>query len=165
MDKLWEEVFGSGKELNALQMCFRGLLVFIICWLLIRLSGRRSFGLKTPLDNVIVILLGTLLGRGVVGASPFVPIVAVSTFIVLLHRFVGWLMATNPGFSKIMEGEKILLFNKGNFVLKNMKSALVCKEDVLQGLRNAALTEDINKIEKIYIERNGEISPIKKEKT
>ena len=44
-----------------------------------------------------------------------------------------------------------------------MGKALVCEEKVLQGMRESALTEDLQKIDKIYIERNGEISTIKKD--
>ena len=43
-----------------------------------------------------------------------------------------------------------------------MKKALVCREDLMQGVRKSAMTEDMTKIEKVYMERNGEISPIKK---
>jgi uncharacterized membrane protein YcaP (DUF421 family) len=44
-----------------------------------------------------------------------------------------------------------------------MKKALVCQEDLMQGVRKSALTEDMAKIEKVYMERNGEISAIKKQ--
>jgi hypothetical protein len=43
-----------------------------------------------------------------------------------------------------------------------MKRALVCREDVMQGVRKSALTEDLEKIDKVYMERNGDISAIKK---
>ena len=43
-----------------------------------------------------------------------------------------------------------------------MEKGLVCMEDIMQGVRKSALTEDMEKIEKVYLERNGEISAIKK---
>ncbi|PZF71276.1 DUF421 domain-containing protein [Taibaiella soli] len=161
---LLNDIFGTGKELTTLQMCSRGIIVFIVSWLLIRLSGRRSFGLGTPLDNIIVILLGTLLGRAVVGASPFIPIIAVSTLIVLLHRLAAMLMVRSEKFARLFEGRKIVLFQSGRFQKENMDKGLVCKEDVMQGVRKSALTNDLNDIDKVYMERNGEISPIKKQK-
>jgi len=42
-----------------------------------------------------------------------------------------------------------------------MEKGLVCMEDIMQGVRKSALT-DMEKIEKVYLERNGEISAIKK---
>jgi hypothetical protein len=43
-----------------------------------------------------------------------------------------------------------------------MGKGLVCEEDVMEGVRRSALTEDLETIDKVYIERNGEISAIKK---
>jgi uncharacterized membrane protein YcaP (DUF421 family) len=162
MDHLLTTIFGEGKDLNALQMSSRGIVVFIIALILIRLSGRRSFGLRTPLDNIIAISLGAILSRAVVGASGFVPVVVCCFVIVVLHRIFGGLVVSNTAFGKFIEGDKILLFKDGNFIPQNMKKALVCQEDIMQGVRKATLTEDMNGIDKIYMERNGEISAIKK---
>jgi len=160
--EIFNEIFGDGKDLNALQMSSRGIAVFFIALLLIRLSGRRSFGVRTPLDNIIVILLGAVLSRAVVGASPFVPVVACCFVIVLLHRLFGRLIATSKWFGRVTEGDKILLYENEKFKREEMKRALVCEEDLMQGVRKSALTEDISKIDKVYIERNGDISAIKK---
>lgn len=158
-----ETLFGSGKDLTTLQMCMRGLVVFIITLVLIRISGRRSFGVKAPLDNIVVILLGALLSRAVVGASPFVPIIVVSFMLVILHRAIAWVAVRQPPFHRMLEGEKILLYRNGEFIEEHIKHALVCKEDIMQGVRESALTNDMSKIEAVYIERNGVISVIKRE--
>jgi len=52
-------------------MAARSVVVFVITLLLLRISGRRSFGLRTPLDNIISIILAAVLSRAIVGASPF----------------------------------------------------------------------------------------------
>jgi uncharacterized membrane protein YcaP (DUF421 family) len=156
-------IFGEGKELTLLQMIDRGIIVFFLALVLIRISGRRSFGMHMPLDNIISIILGAILSRAVVGASDFVPVIGVCTAIVLLHRVVGWLIAHHKIMSRLIQGEKILLFEDGTFLTKNMGKALVCEEDVMQGVRRSALTDNLEKIKKIYIERNGEITAIKKE--
>jgi len=156
------KLFGEGKDLTALQMSDRGILMFFIALILIRISGRRSFGVRSPLDNIITISLGAVMSRAIVGASDFVPVVVCCFVIVLLHRLVGWLIANSKPFGRFIEGEKILLFEDGVFLKDNMKKALVCQEDLMQGVRKSALTEDMGKIEKVFMERNGEISAIKK---
>ena len=156
------QIFGTGKDLSILQMTCRTIVVFIIALLLIRISGRRSFGLHTPLDNIITIMLGAVMSRAIVGASDFMPVIAASAILVLIHRFFAYLMVHHPGFSRLMAGEKMLLFKEGNFIERNMDRAQVCKEDILQEVRKAALTEDLHAIEKIYIERNGEVNSVKK---
>src|SRR3984885_2786158 len=115
------KLFGEGKDLNALQMSDRGILMFFIALVLIRISGRRSFGIRSPLDNIITISLGAVMSRAVVGASDFIPVVATCFVIVLMHRFVGWLIARSKAFGRLIEGEKILLFEDGVFLKDNMK--------------------------------------------
>ena len=155
-------LFGEGKDLNTLNMCARAVVVFALALILIRISGRRSFGVKTALDNIIVVLLGAVLSRTVTGASPFVPTVAASLALVLIHRVIGWGLVRSKAFSKFIEGEKIILYTAGQFIEENMEKGLVCKEDIMQGLRKTMHTEDLTRIETVYIERNGEISAVEK---
>lgn len=156
------KIFGSGTDLTIWQMTARAIVVFVITLILIRISGRRSFGLHTPLDNIITIMLGAVMSRAIVGASDFMPVIASSLVLVLIHRFFAWLAVYHPRFSKLMTGEKMLLFEDGDFIEHNMDRAQIGKEDILQELRKSALTEDLQTIEKIYIERNGEINSVKK---
>lgn len=156
------EAFGQDKDINSWQMSIRGLSVFIIALILIRIAGRRSFGIKSPFDNIIGIMLGAILSRAVVGASPFIPIVTTCLVIVIAHRSLGWLVVNNKRFGQLIEGNEILLFEKGKFINENMKKGLVGEADILQGVRKSALTDQLEKIDKIFIERNGEISAIKK---
>src|SRR6185312_4841363 len=157
------EIFGQGKNLNILQMGCRGIVVFFIALVLIRISGRRSFGMHTPLDNIISISLGAVLSRAIVGVSPFVPVVITCLVIVLLHRFLAWLILRSKRVSELVEGNKILIFENGHFIQQNINKALVCEEDIMQGIRRTALTDNLDKIDRVYMERNGEISAIKKE--
>lgn len=160
--ELIKEIFGEGKDLSVWQMSCRGIVVFMIALFLIRVSGRRSFGVRTALDNIISISLGAILSRAVVGASDFVAVVVTCFVIVLLHRFFGRMISVSKKFGRIMEGNKILLYQDGEFIPANLKKALVCEEDIMQSVRKSALTEDLTHIEKVYIERNGEISAIRK---
>jgi len=157
-----EEIFGSGKDLTVIQMSARSVVVFIIALILLRISGRRSFSLRSPLDNIITIILGAVLSRAIVGASPFLPVIAASTVLVLIHRLIAYGIVHHPGFSKLVSGEKILLFKEGDFIKQNMDKALVCTEEVLQEVRKTAQTENLDKIEKIYMEKNGEVNSVKK---
>jgi uncharacterized membrane protein YcaP (DUF421 family) len=160
--KLIIEIFGQGRNLNIFQMGCRGIVVFVIAFVLIRISGRRSFGIRTSLDNIIAITLGATLSRAIVGASPFVPVIITCFAMVFLHRGFGLLISRSSRFAKFVEGNKILLFAHGKFIDSNLKRALLCKEDIMQGIRKSALTDDLAEIDRIYIERNGEISALKK---
>ena len=156
-----QEIFSHEVELTALQMACRATAVFVIAFILIRIAGRRSFGLRTPIDNIIVILLGAILSRAVTGSSPFIPIIFASFVLCLLHRVFGWLFTHYDNFGRLVEGEKITLYENGQFIEKNMKRGLVREEDIMQGVRKATFLDSIDGIDKIYLEHNGEISIVK----
>lgn len=156
-------LFGDHEqELSLLQMTDRAVVVFFLSLLLIRISGRRSFGMRLPLDNIIVILLGAILGRGVVGASPFVPTIAAAAVIVLLHRLLGYLQVKKPSISRFLQGDKILLYDEGKFLPRNMVRALTSQEDIHEALRQNALATDMSEVDQVFLERNGKISVITK---
>ena len=157
------KIFGEGKDLNASQMGCRALVVFVFALVLIRIAGRRSFGLKRSLDNIIVILLGSVLSRAIVGASPFVATIAACLVLVVLHRLCAWAGIHNRLFSKWINGDKIAVYKNGHFLRENMNKALVHKEDVLEEVRLRALTETLDKIDTVYMEKSGELSAVKKD--
>src|ERR1700709_529695 len=113
--EIFMQIFGEGKNLNALQMSSRGIVMFVIALVLIRISGRRSFAVRSPLDNIITISLGAVMSRAIVGASDFVPVVVCCFVIVLLHRMFGRMIAGSKRFGQVMEGDKIVLYEKGKF--------------------------------------------------
>jgi len=67
-----------------------------------------------------------------------------------------------PASGEIMEGKRILLYEDQTFIHVNMNKALVSEEDILQEVRLIKGTENLDKITKIYMEKNGEISVVEK---
>lgn len=152
------DIFGNGGSLNTYQMSFRALIIFFYTLLLMRIAGRRSFGLNAPFDNIIIILLGAVLSRAVVGASPFFPTISASLIISILHRVVGLYCIDRPWFENIIKGEKIMLFQHDKLIPKNLKRSLVSVEDISQEIRYSLNKNSFEGIDSIYMERNGKIS-------
>lgn len=158
-----ERLFGEGQDLTALQMGLRALVMFIVALILIRLSGRRSFGLKMPFDNVIYILLGAILSRAVTGSSPFFSVITAAIVIVLLHRGCAWIALYSDAFGCLIKGDSDILYKNGLLEKKKMKRYFITEKDLREEIRKEGNINDINKVSEIYIERDGCISVIKKE--
>lgn len=158
------QLFGEGENQTVLQMSLRAVVIFIITLILLRIAGRRSFGMKSPFDNIIVILLGAILSRALVGASEFLPTVASATVIAVLHRLGAWIGTLNLRFGVLIKGQKIVLFDQGKLDHENMRRALVSESDLYTSLRNTMNVETFDSIERAYMENNGQISFVRKRK-
>lgn len=155
-------VFGEGKDLDTLQMCSRAIIAFVIALILIRLAGQRTFGKNSAVDNVIIIMLGAVLSRAVVGASPFIPVVCACTAMSLTHRILTWLSMYNHGIGKIVKGEPTCLYRNGSFEEANLKKLLISRKDLMEGVRLRTNADSLDNVDAVYIERNGQISVVKK---
>jgi uncharacterized membrane protein YcaP (DUF421 family) len=161
--ELLSKIFGEGSNLEWWQMCARAAVVFVLSLILIRISGRRSFGMRSAFDNCIAILLGAILARAVIGASPFVPTLMAALTLVILHRLMAWICVRNPKFDRIANGSPMLLFREGKILEKNLDRSLVTEDDIKEGLRQIEKTNDFREIDEMYLERNGRISVVKKQ--
>jgi len=162
--ELIEKIFGVGSDLTVYQMSARAVAVFFVALILLRVAGGRTFGRKSAFDEVIVIILGAVIGRGIVGASPFIPVIAASAAIVILHRLLGWIAIGNHTVGRLIKGEKLLLYSNGASNARNMQRAMISTRDLMESVRIMTNQDTLEDIDEIYIERTGEISVIKKSK-
>jgi uncharacterized membrane protein YcaP (DUF421 family) len=137
-------------------------LVFIIALAMLRLAGKRTFGKQSAADNVIMITLGALMSRAIVGVTAVLPVIAACFAIVLIHRFLAWLCLNHPAIGEIVKGKEISLYKNGEENKKNMQSTLISKEDMMEGMRLQVNSSALEEVSEIIVERNGEISVIKK---
>jgi uncharacterized membrane protein YcaP (DUF421 family) len=156
------QLIGEGKELNIFQMAIRAAMIFIIALALIRFSGRRTFGMLSPFDTVISILLGAILSRAVIGASPFVATIIASVVIVILHRLFAWISLYNDIFGSLIKGKAKIIYEDGKIIRKNMQKFFITDKDLIEGIRLQGNVESLDEIKSAYIERDGKISVIKK---
>ncbi|HVE05803.1 MAG TPA: YetF domain-containing protein [Paraburkholderia sp.] len=154
--------FGSGRDLDPLQMTLRAVVVFVVALVLIRISGRRSFGNRSPFDYVIAILLGATLSRAIVGASPFAATVAASFAMVVMHRALAWLCIRSPRLERLVVGDERVVFSHGQFNEREMHAALLTRTDVYESVRQATGACDLKDVDAAILERNGQVSVIRK---
>ena len=162
MENIINNIWGDGEYLNALQMSIRAFVMFIIALIFIRLGGLRLFSKKSAFDNVIVIMLGAVLARGIVGASPFFSTVAASAIMILIHRLLAFIAVKSDRLCIILKGDHILLFKDGKILWENMKKATISKNDLMESLRLETQQTSLDEIEMAYLETNGRISFITK---
>ena len=159
------QLFGHGPDLNALQMSLRATACFFVALILIRYTGMRVFGIKSAFDICITIMLGAVLARAVVGASPFLPTVAACAALVVIHKIIADISVSNQFISHLVKGKPLSLYKDGILNDKNLRKCSLSFGDVMEEVRLEMNQNSLDNIEEIFMERTGKISVIEKSKT
>jgi uncharacterized membrane protein YcaP (DUF421 family) len=162
MDLYYSSMWGVDDRLDIWHMCARAFIMFFIALALIRIGGMRIFGLKTAFDSILVIMLGAVLGRGIVGASPFFSTVGAGLVMVLVHRLLSYLSVNHTWLGRIVKGEHHRLYQNGKFDEARMKKYGVSKDDIETSVRVELNSNKLEDAEEIRIEKSGELSVIRK---
>jgi len=151
------------KQLTFLQVSLRGIIVFVVTIIVVRLSTKRSLAEKTAFDAVLVVIIGSMLARAINGSGPFFATLGGGFVLVLLHRLFGLAAYYSHGFGILVKGKPAVLVQNGRVQHKNMFWNHISDHDLEEDLRLEAKTEELSKIKTARVERSGDISFIKAE--
>ena len=154
---------GQPKELTLVQTSIRGLIIFIIALILVRVGDRRSLSEKTGFDAVFILLLASILARAINGSGPFFVSIGASIVLMIAHRLCAFAACHSHAFGILIKGRNIILVRDGRIDRKAMNRKLVTQHDLEEDMRLDAQVEDLSKIRVARLERSGDISFIEKE--
>ncbi|GAB3837016.1 DUF421 domain-containing protein [Hymenobacter jeollabukensis] len=152
----------DSRTIEAYQMAARAVLVFFVALALLRLSGKRTFGSNSPFDVVIQVIFGAVLSRAVVAASPLGGTLAACAVLAALHRLLAWAAHRSHFVGRVIKGSSYVLVQEGRIMHGNLRRNNLSRRDLLQGLREAGQTDDLNAIQTARLERDGRISVVLK---
>jgi len=155
--------WGIQENISPFEIAERSAVMFLIALILIRISGMRPFGKGDGVDTIITFLIGAILSRGIVGATPFLSTVISVIVILIIHKIMTKISLFNKRFEQTVKGESFLLYVRGQFIPGNLKRANVSVNDIYEELRIQTKSSTLDKISEIYMERTGELSFIKKD--
>jgi uncharacterized membrane protein YcaP (DUF421 family) len=151
------------KQLTFVQVSLRGVIIFLITLVMVRLSSRRSLAEKTAFDAILLVILASILSRAINGSAGFFTSIGASFILVFLHRFFGWIACRSHAFGKIIKGCPVVIIENGQLKRDAMRENLISDHDLEEDLRLDAETDDIEKIKIARLERSGDVSFIKRE--
>jgi uncharacterized membrane protein YcaP (DUF421 family) len=122
-------------------MAMRAIVVFIATLIFIRISGRRSFGQRSPFDYVVAVLLGATLSRVIVGASPAIPTMVASLAMVLVQRALAW-----SWLESLVVGVEREVYRDGQFNSRQMSAALITRTDIFETARQELNSVDLQDV-------------------
>ena len=151
------------RELTFLQVSLRGVIIFLVTLVLVRISSRRSLAEKTAFDAILLVILASVLSRAINGTAGFFTSIGCSFILVFLHRFFGWIACRYHAFGKLIKGCPVIIVENGQLNRPAMRRNLMSDHDLEEDLRLDAETDDLAKIKIARLERSGDVSFIKRE--
>ncbi|MDF2517264.1 MAG: hypothetical protein K0R59_2560 [Sphingobacterium sp.] len=153
-----ESLFGSGEELSMVQMGMRALIMFMVALFLVRLGGIRILGRKSGVDFVIIIMLGSVLARGIVGASPFMSTVIAGAVMIMVNKILAQVSARLPYLGNLVKGKPAVLYKNDQIQWDQMDRLGVSRTDLLTSLRLETHSKHLDEVDIAFMEPNGRIS-------
>lgn len=161
LSSLITPLFGLGteaKDLSALQLSMRGILVLFVALVLMRIGAKRALAGKTPFDMVLIVIVGSLLSRSINGSGPLFGTIAASFVLVVLHRALAFMAYSWHPLGVAMKGAPGVVFENGHYVTETLRQNHITTHDVAEDLRLDGKTENIEKVRIARVERSGDIS-------
>lgn len=140
----------------------RGLLVYVVMLIVMRVLGKRTVGNFTAFDLLVALMLGEVVDEiiyGDVGIAQGM----VAILVVALAKYVtAWLTYWDHGLNKILEGTPTEMVKNGELVREGLKKELVNEQEVMAALRLQGVS-DVREVKHAYMEVDGILSVIKEE--
>lgn len=146
------------NELLDYGLYLRGIFITLYAIIIFRINLSRLYGNHSPLDFIIFIILGAILGEAIVNNLPLLPSMIVCTLIIGMYRFLTFLTYKNHRIGKYVKGEKITIIKNGKYINVNMAHCRLTTNDVLQALRLQYGINQIKTVKIAILERSGQIS-------
>jgi uncharacterized membrane protein YcaP (DUF421 family) len=168
MDQLWQAFdWALGfhvkpESLTVVQIAVRSLGVYALGWAVLRLARIRLLSRDTAFDVVLGFVLGSTLSRGINGSAPPQTTFIAVVLLVLLHQFLAWLSYRSAAASDFLNGHPQPLIRSGHILPEQMRKQRISPSDLDEELRLRAHTTEPHRIEEARLERNGEISFLKR---
>ena len=152
-----ESVFGTMQHVAWWQECLRAIVIFVYGLMLMRVSGRRTFGRWSALDIVVSIVFGSSLSRALTGNAPFPGTMAAMTVLILLHWVLARCVAKWPAISAMLEGRPIELVRDGRRNHQAMSASAVSRADLEEALHGSGI-ERVSEARTVSLEPSGRIT-------
>src|SRR5215212_4812294 len=145
-----------------MDIVLRAIVLYAFIVLVMRVIGRRELSSMTPFDLVLLIILGDAIQQGLTQDDYSVTgaILAVAT-IATLQVFTSFLSFRSTRARKVLEGEPIVLVDRGELVQRNLERERMTADEIADEMRQQQIAS-LDEVEWGILEANGAISFIKK---
>lgn len=153
----------QAQDLRLAQILLRAVIMFFTVLVLLRLAEKRFLAQRNTLDTLLAFILGSMLARAINGSERFFETIAAGFVLVILHRMLAWACCRYHVIGRYCKGVPQILVENGKIKDEVLLRHHVSQHDLEEDLRLKTGSDEIERIQKAQLERNGEISVKEKE--
>ena len=143
----------------------KAVVIYLVLWLLIRLSGRRTLAQLSTFDFILFLVIGGATQRALIGQDySLINAFVVITTLIVIDVLVGLVERDSSFFRKIVRGVPTILVDDGHLLTGRMRRARVTADEILERARVLHGLETLEQIKYAILEASGEISIIPRDK-
>jgi uncharacterized membrane protein YcaP (DUF421 family) len=135
----------------------RGVCVYAVLIILVRLSGKRTVGQFTPFDLLVVMLISEAVSGSLAGEdTSLVGGLLVAGTLVAVNMLLAFVSTRSQRLEEIVEGVPVLLARDGRIFEQVLKRHRVGRGEVERSLRENDC--ELSQMATVYLEADGQIS-------
>lgn len=143
------------------EFILRGVIVFCVLLVMVRVSGRRTVGQFTPFDLLVVMLLSESVSNSLTGGDDSVAGgLIVAATLVALNMTAAYLSSHSKYMADLLDGSPVLLGRDGKMFDKVLKKCRLSDTEVQEALHEADCK--IEEMAYAFLEADGNITIQKK---
>jgi uncharacterized membrane protein YcaP (DUF421 family) len=145
-----------------MDIVLRAIVLYAFVVFVMRVIGRRELSSLSGFDLVLLIVLGDAIQQGLTQDDYSVTgaVLAIAT-IATLQVLTSYLSYKSRRARKVLEGEPIVLVERGEIVERNMRRERMQPDEIAEEMRQQQIGS-LDEVEWGILEANGSISFIKK---
>ena len=140
----------------------RGLLVYALMLVVIRVMGKRTVGNFTAFDLLVALMLGEVVDEIIYGDVTIAQGVTAIVVVAAARYATAWLTYLNRRLGQVFEGKPREIIRNGELVRDAMRAELMGEEEVMAALRLQGIS-DMREVKSAVMETDGQVSVIREE--
>ncbi len=146
-----------------MELVVRATIIYWFLWLVTRGTGKRSLAELSPLDLLVIVVLGDFVQQGITQED-----MSVTGALIAVSTFVGW-MLIGDGLARrfrpaerILDGQAVVVVRDGQPLTDRLRTERLTIEDLLGAAREKGFA-DLDRIQLGVLEHDGKFSFIPRE--
>lgn len=145
-----------------LEIFVRVTLIYIGCFVMLRVAGRREMSELGPMDLLTMLLISECVSPALTGGDDTIPGgIAAAIILVALSALTSWLSLRNKRLDRLLQGSGIVLIRDGKVNAAAMRAQRITDEDLRAALHEHGLM-NVKEVARAFVEQDGTITFIKR---